>query len=173
MASDHELSRQLVVDRVPSEGLAFSIDASDAERAALARRFGLGQLMHLSAAGNVEWRAGRHILALRCDVRAEIEQTCVVTLEPVASQLRFSFERLFTTEATPDAEEIFVDPEAETPEPLDGRVIDLGEIVAEELALEIDPYPRGAGADEVLEQYATEDEDAPFVALGKLRHRNG
>jgi hypothetical protein len=40
-----------------------------------------------------------------------------------------------------------IDPLADEPEPLEGDRIDLGEIVAEELALAIDPYPRAPGAE--------------------------
>ena len=53
----------------------------------------------------------------------------------------------------------------------DGRVIDLGEAVAQTLALAIDPFPRSPDAEEVLQEAGLKDETptGPFAALAALR----
>jgi uncharacterized metal-binding protein YceD (DUF177 family) len=79
-------------------------------------------------------------------LEAVVTQACVVSLAPVPATLAVDFRRLFVAAAAlPAAREVVVDPLADEPEPLPGRAIDLGEIVAEELALALDPYPRAAG----------------------------
>jgi uncharacterized metal-binding protein YceD (DUF177 family) len=114
-------------------------------------------------------RQGQDLISVSGTVRADIEQTCVVTLDPVPNRLDFAFERLFSTSPAIAGEEVVVDPDIELPEPLDSAIIDFGEIVAEELALEIDPYPRAPHADAVLEQFATQGEESPLAAISKLR----
>jgi hypothetical protein len=60
----------------------------------------------------------------------------------------------------------------DAPEPLTGGVIDLGEIVAEEFALALNPFPRAAGV--VFDGYRTEADDqsnatTAFAALAERR----
>ncbi|HIP78899.1 MAG TPA: hypothetical protein EYH07_10605 [Kiloniellaceae bacterium] len=69
-------------------------------------------------------------------------------------------------------QEIVVEPEGEDPpEPLPPEGIDLGELVVQELAVSLDPYPRAEGA-VVPPGYEAEDEgpaDHPFAALKVLK----
>ena len=65
------------------------------------------------------------------------------------------FDRLFSRDAAAATEgEVEIDPEAEVPEPLVGGRLDLGEILAEELSLALDPYPRSPEADRLLAELA-------------------
>ena len=52
-----------------------------------------------------------------------------------------------------------------------GAMIDLGEALADTLALSLDPYPRSAGADAALKEAGvmSEEEASPFAILAKLR----
>jgi hypothetical protein len=87
-------------------------------------------------------------------VKAKVVQQCVVTLDPVHQDLAFRFERLYGVdvadewgEAAGSHIEVILSLDSEvTEEPLiDGR-IDVGEAAAEQLGLEIDPFPRSPGA---------------------------
>ena len=74
---------------------------------------------------------------------ADVAQSCVVTFEPVAAKVEAEFDRLFSGDLPAETEgEVEIDPEAEMPEPLVAGKLDLGEILAEELSLALDPYPR-------------------------------
>ena len=74
-----------------------------------------------------------------------------MTLEPVPAQVEAEFDRLFSRDLPEEASgEVEIDPEAESPEPLVGHVLDLGEVLAEELSLALDPYPRSPDADRLL-----------------------
>ena len=66
-------------------------------------------------------------------------QQCVVTLEPIVSDIDAQFEIFFHEDFQGDRVEMAVDREIE---PLDGDLLDLGEIAAEELVMALDPYPR-------------------------------
>jgi hypothetical protein len=96
-----------------------------------------------------------------------------VTLDPVDAHVEAAFERRFLpleklqAEAEDDGE-IFVDPAAEDPpEPL-GHEIDVGEILIEELALNLDPYPRKPGVAFQAEAHG-EPRENPFAVLAKLK----
>ena len=60
-----------------------------------------------------------------------------------------------------------------------GRTLDLGEMVAEELALALDPYPRAADAGALVSARlgpnisfgAAEPPETPLAALAQLQHR--
>ena len=56
-------------------------------------------------------------------------------------------------------------------EEIEGNAIDLGEMVAQCLALELDPYPRKPGIEYVPEAEKLQDSGAesPFAALAQLK----
>ena len=106
-------------------------------------------------------------------LEAEVVQSCVVTFDPVPATVVAEFDRLFS-EDLPEAtvDEVEIDPEAELPEPVVGGKLDLGEILAQELSLAMDPYPRSPEADRRLADLAASEADGdkgPFGALALLR----
>ena len=80
---------------------------------------------------------------------AEVTQTCVVSLQPLARRLSEDFQMLYSL--APDeggqAEPVDVDAAADDPpETLGPGGLDLGEAVVQQLAIALDPYPRGDDA---------------------------
>ena len=126
-------------------GRSLAAEAGAEERAALARRYGVGAVPALSVEAEIApwgpegWRVeGR--------VRARIAQVCVVTLEPLVSQIDEPLRRWFAPAAALDAAAgRLAAGQRDDLEAL-GEAIDLGEIAAEAAALAIDPYPRKPGA---------------------------
>jgi uncharacterized metal-binding protein YceD (DUF177 family) len=168
-----ELSRPYALDRLPPEGADFAITASAHEREGLARRFDLVTLDRLEAEGTVRRLPERGLIEVEGRLRASLAQECVVTLEPVPEAIDTGFLRVFTRDGEVQ-EDVEVDPEAEQPEPLEGPELDVGEIVAEELAMALDPHPRSPGADAVLTEANAgqgEGEAGTFAPLAALRRR--
>ncbi len=163
-APPEELSRIVRLDRVPARGVAIDVTASEAERAALARRFDLLALPALKAEVTVRPGLGG-VWSVTGRLRAEVVQACVVTLDPVAQSIDEAIDLRFAADAKATAD----DPEA--PEPLEGDTIDVGAIVADHLSLALDPFPRAPGA---TYEPAPEPADAkpnPFAALEQLKGR--
>jgi uncharacterized metal-binding protein YceD (DUF177 family) len=112
-------------------------------------------------------------------VSASVEQTCVVTLEPVPGEVDESFDCEFWPEADlPDA------PTGEMEikdildiEPLDHDRVPIGRLVYETLAAGLDPNPRKDGATfDWQDPKADAPEDAkpnPFAALKDLKLGKG
>jgi uncharacterized metal-binding protein YceD (DUF177 family) len=119
------------------------IAATEAERAALARRFSLLTLDRLEAEVGLRTLPGG-MVRLSASFTAEIVQSCVVTLEPVPGRIAEEFTLLYGD--VDDAREVVLDGEAETVEPFAGDRIDIGEAVAQQLSLALDPFPRAAEA---------------------------
>ena len=139
-----EFSRSLLVDRIPRKGSHERVVAEAAECAMLAQRFSIHAVHKLSALLlAVPWRGGG--VKVTGTVEAEVEQISVVSLEAFASRKSFHVERYFMpANKLHDHEEVDADPI------VDG-IIDLGDIVAETLGLELDPYPRLPGEAFTLE----------------------
>jgi uncharacterized metal-binding protein YceD (DUF177 family) len=159
-------------DEVPEAGLHLDLVADEATRAAVAAVASLKGLPRLAASFDVTWRGGG--LAVAGEVSATVEQTCVVTLEPMTSELREPIELAFVPPRAGDPAEAAadeIDPAAvDEPEVLVDGAADLGAAATEFLLLAIDPYPRKPGA--VFEAPKNEDAGAhPFAGLAALKKR--
>ncbi len=157
-------------DDVPDTGLHLDLVADEATRATVAGVAGVRGLPRLTATFDLA-RAGGG-LKVTGEIAATVEQTCVVTLEPMTSELREPIDIAFVPpradEAADETEEA-IDPGADDePEPLVDGAADLGVVATEFLLLAIDPYPRKPGA--VFEPPKTEDAGGhPFAALAALK----
>ena len=170
-----EFSRTVDLASLGGETTVERIQASPAERALVAERLSLLGLERLQAECRVKIGLAGLIL-VRCEWEADLAQACVVTLEPVRSQLsgRFSASFLADSPEATAGKEVLIDPEAEDPpEALPPEGIDLGELVVQELAVSLDPYPRREGADLPSRFGPPEGEDKanPFAALAVLKSK--
>jgi uncharacterized metal-binding protein YceD (DUF177 family) len=163
-----EFSRPVALDRATVAPHFREIVATEAERAALARRLGLVALDLLSA--QLSWRReASGIISLEGELEAQVTQSCVVTLEPVAARVTDRFVRHFVQGGLPTDDEVVIDPEADDPpEPLGDGQVDAGEIVTQQLALALDPYPRAPGSALPAEAGAAPAE-SPFRVLAALK----
>ena len=167
--AEPEFSRPVALARLGSEPFRQEIAASEAERALLARRFGLVAIDRLSATVELARQDHDRIL-LQAAFDAEFVQSCVVTLDPVRGAVSERFALLY---GSPEAEAEAAGIGADDPafEPIVGDTIDIGEAVAQEFGLVLPPYPRSAEADaETLA--STTDEVGPFAALSRLIDRD-
>lgn len=166
-----EFSRPLQVDQVGTAELVREIEATPAERAALAERLDLISLDLLEAVLRLR-RLSSGLIEVNGRFAADVVQSCVVTLAPVAQHCSEEFTMLFGGRADlPPLREVEIEAAgADEPEPIVEGRIDLGEAVVQQLAVNLDPYPRAPGAR--LPDLATEDgpvRENPFAALQRLR----
>ena len=147
--SDPELSRMIKVRPLPGEVIV--IEASEAERAALATRFGISAVEALRAEVTLEAKPK----AIRASGRltAAIMQPCAVSGEDFAVAIDEPLDLRFVearARPVPSAdEEIEIELEADDCDEIDytGEMFDLGEAIAQSLGLALDPYAEGPGAD--------------------------
>lgn len=178
-----ELERVVDLDRMGNSGAALDVVASDSERAGLAKRFGFLGLPAFSARVTVDRRLGGQIV-VEGRLRGRIVQACVLTLDPVTQDLDDAFRIVFkmdlADERDPESGEAVLSAQADAPEPLSSNLLDVGEIIAEQLSLVADPYPRRPGAklEDVLPRPRSggrkgppETRRHPFAGLAALRDK--
>lgn len=119
----------------------FALTASEPVRAALAKRFGLESIGRLE--GNLAVvRAGPGATATGRLV-ADVVQSCVVSGEPVPAHVDETIDLRF--EPLDEAgDEVELEADALDVMPVENDAIDLGEALAQALAVALDPYPRAA-----------------------------
>ena len=159
----------VAIDEIPDTGLHVEIDAPDTVRAQLSGLAGLRELSQLSGVFDLV-RQGA-IVRVTGQVNARVGQTCVITLEPIESDVQefvdLKFAPSLALESTSDTSGAA---EEDPPEPLSEGKVDLGAIAIEFLLLGIDPYPRKPGAE--FSPLKSEDGSAkPFAALEALKRR--
>lgn len=166
---------KVAVDDIPQTGAHFNLSADERIRAELAKMAGLLALLRLQASFDVN-RHGRDGLHVVGEVSATIGQTCVVTLEPMESELRERVELLFIPPAvdsvTGESEVTMRLDEREPPDTLSDGAVDLGAVATEFLLLGIDAYPRKPGATFKFAS-AGDPESHPFAALSALKMGKG
>jgi uncharacterized metal-binding protein YceD (DUF177 family) len=165
-----EFAHRLPLNQI-RDGERIDLSADEAERRRIADRLGLRSLDRLEAHATLERKGA--IVRARGRLKAALCQSCVVTDEPVDAHADEAFDIYFLPEPASDSG----DEELELQESdcdvvfHDGSAIDLGEAIADTLALGLDPYPRSAGAEAILKEAGvlTEEEAGPFAALAKLK----
>ena len=168
------------LEDVPETGRRVEMVADAPTREAIAAFADVDAVPALSASFDVV-RRGKDGLRVSGEVRARVGQTCVVTLEPMESEIVETVDVLYeppvadaapvrTASTHPGAtgSPVFEDAE-DPPEPLIDGIADLGALATEFLLLGIDPYPRKPDAS--FEQpSANTGESGPFAALARLKH---
>jgi uncharacterized metal-binding protein YceD (DUF177 family) len=156
----------------PATGADIAIGTSAEECKALAEAYDLVAVEGLSATATLMPAAGR-LVTIEGRVTADIVQSCVVSLEPVAQHIDETFQVRYAPAGAAEAQgaagkEVAIDPEApDPPEAMQGTTIDVGALVEEMFVLAIDPYPRAPGAalpDDGAEQPGS-GEESPFAVL--------
>lgn len=143
--------------------------ATEAECAALARRFDLVAIKRLDATLSLA-KAEAVILATGT-LSADIIQSCAISGEdlPVLIREPLSFRFVPAGQYSPD-EELELEADELDEIEFSGTGFDLGEAVAQSLVLAIDPFAEGPDAERVRREVLKDAGEAgPFAALAALK----
>lgn len=157
------------VEDVPETGAHFDISAPDDVLDEVARLADVRSLSKLEATFDIE----KHGDGVRVTgrVRALAGQTCVVTLEPMESEIDEAIDVVFSPSADAASQDAEVTPGDDPPEPLINGSVDLGALATEFLLLGIDPYPRKKDATftPAVAGPPVDPSEHPFAALAALK----
>lgn len=159
-------SRPLDLGSASSRPVSVRFDAESAERAAIATEYGLLSLDSFAAEFEVAAQS-RDVFELRGRVRAELSQSCVVSLVPVTQLVDETF-RLDLVPAGSPGVDTDGREDRDPPAVYEGSFADLGAIALEYFALGLDPYPRAPGV-ELATDATSETSSGPFAQLARLR----
>jgi uncharacterized metal-binding protein YceD (DUF177 family) len=163
----------VAVDDLPDTGLHRTIEAPAEVRAELAELAGLRELPQLSAEFDL-FKQGAGVLVTG-RVKAKVGQICVVSLEPMESEIEEAIDLEFApVDGLPAAKKARkrANGSDEPPEPLVDGMVDLGALATEFLMLGINPYPRKPGSQFAL-PVVDDGGEHPFAALEALKKPTG
>jgi uncharacterized metal-binding protein YceD (DUF177 family) len=169
--TEPELSRPLPVDKISAGGVEETIVADANERKLLAKRFGLLDLPKLTAKLTVTPARGETMYAVKGRIEADVVQQCVVTLEPLPAAVAPEVDVLYVAHEylEGNGNNPHIDLEEEETEPIIGGIIDLGELVAQNLGIALDPYPRKPDIPFVEAEFGDPASGSPFAKLVDLK----
>jgi len=173
MKVDPPFERPYDLSHLGKAGAKVAIDVGDSERERLARWAGVVAV----GAFHAEVSLVRHSptrFRYSAKLDAKIEQACVVTLEPVRSEIAREIVReLYLVSPVRRAlpKEAAVSPvEDDISEEIESLDYDLAKPLLEELSLAIDPFPRAQGV--TFEPPAdVKPEESPFAVLKALKEK--
>lgn len=179
-----EWSYLVSAEDIGGEPKTYTFTASERERIDLARRYAIVSVEAATATITVQQIGGGMFHAMGA-IRADVTQSCVVSLAPVAAHIEDEFEGWFgdknravsfakaktEREAKKGMVEVEILEESVDPEPIVNGKMDIGELAAQYLSLSLDPYPHAPG---VSSQYLAKEPEGgdggpirknPFEAL--------
>jgi len=143
-----EFARAIDLRQILAKPVA--IEATEKERVALARRFALVRIDRLEA--EVALEVDGEAVNAKGRLRAAIVQSCAISGEDLPVAIDEPLTLRFVPEKPVVEDEIELEGSALDEIPFDGHAFDLGEAVAQSLALAIDPYAVGPNAERVRKQ---------------------
>jgi uncharacterized metal-binding protein YceD (DUF177 family) len=156
----------------------FKLTATEKERMSLSNRFGIPSIEVLIADVRIEPKSrGKKVKVLvHTDIFAKVIQTCVVTLDPIESEVRTGARVQFVSDVSLVSGDVEIwGEDDDSPDLIVDGVIDVGELVAEQMALLLDPFPRKVGVNFVTQEGnikafdSAEKKPHPFADLEKLK----
>lgn len=187
---DSEWSVMVKADDVTTSGKTYEISPDEAQLKTLAKRFDIKEISNLNAKITLK-RENAHIVYAQGTVNAHITQNCVMTLEPVVSDISDEFEAWYAdesqavsfkraqreAESKKDLLDVPILDESEDPEPMINGQIDIADLASQYFSLAIPPYPTKEGI-----TYSVQVEEAkepvnnlklnPFAALKNWRPKD-
>lgn len=167
-----EFSRTYDPRLLPGSTVELAADAN--ERTALAKRFDLVRVDSMTATIDLEREANG--ASAKGRLKAEIVQSCAVSGEDLPVSIDEPVNLHFVPARGPSAPDEEIELEAEELDEIEfeGSLFDLGEALAQTLALAIDPYAVGPNAEEARRKAGLLDKDTsgPFAALAALKKQD-
>lgn len=171
MSDTPEFSRILDIRHIDEKPV--ELIATPEECKALAKRFNLVSIAHLEAVVTIT-REGAVIRAHGA-LSSDLVQSCAISAEDLPQKIREKLALRFVPDA---GEAIKPDEEVELSEedcddiPYAGERFDLGEAVAQSLALSIDPFAEGPEAATIRAAgILGQENNSPFAALEALKKK--
>ena len=172
------LPRPILTPSVPKKGQRTAISLSDGEAQAICAFYDLQEIKFFEAKTFLEKKTTTKF-RLTGTVKAEVIQTCVLSLKPVNKGIEeeidltlvpvTEFEKYM--EPTADGGLLELGLDTNVPDTYDHEVIQLGSFVLEHFALGLDPYPRAENAEIDQSAVKSDRETSAFAGLAALKDK--
>jgi len=141
-----KFSRLINVEGLGRDSIKINIQATKEECKSLADDLGIIGLSDVIMSGVLRRQQKTDKIEVSAALKAQAVQACVVTLEPVSQAIDVEFTVYYTFDnedvVTDEVDYVVGMDEEDLPELIANGQIDAIDIVAEQIALALDPYPR-------------------------------
>lgn len=168
-----KFSYPLKIDELTQNEYVYKIEATADELVDICSILQVENVNSFSAQLHLKLNLREHLLRVWGNVKASLVLQSVVTLNNFEQKYDVPFELFFDTKATyRDIREIDNGINDDIPDIIENGTINLADIAIEQIALQIDDYPRAEG--EIFEFKCQDDEgeatekENPFAVLQKL-----
>lgn len=168
-----KFSYPIKIDELKQSEYTFVLDADKDELVDICSVLQVENVLQFRSSIKLKYNQREHLLKVWGHVAAELELKSVISLENFEQKYDVPFELYFDTKATyHDIKELGADINADIPDIVENGTINLADIAMEQIALQIDDYPRAKG--EVFEYRcvgadAPVEKENPFAILQKLK----
>ena len=166
------ISKIYNLGRLGQAGDEIAFDATEEERAGIAREAGVLEVPKFSARVIFK-KISPTRFELAFHLAAEVVQACVVTLEPLVARIEKDFTReLHLTPSlrrTAEKEVVLDASEDDVPEEIESPHYELAGPLMEEFLLALDPYPRAPGVEFQAPEGMGAKPESPFAVLKGLK----
>lgn len=162
------------IEEVAAGGRNYTFSADEQTLAVLTQNSPASQISKFD--GHVDIRPIRGGLEAKGKLTAQLQQPCVITLEPVDEKIEVDIRRIFLRGEEPELAltangEVFVDLDVDADnEWFNSDKVDLSDFIYEQFLLSIDTYPKKDGAKmPKVNDDEIPSEKSPFAALAALK----
>lgn len=170
----NKFSYPLKLEDMSSSSKEYRLEADDSQLQYIASELKLGAVKTFTAIINVKLNKAQHQVLVEGQVKALVEHISVISLRKFDRPYKIDFSLCYDTQMTYAQQrelEDFEDISADIPEIMDDGKIDLGAIAMEQLAAELDDFPRIKGEKFEYQPDFDPNEDKPenpFAVLKKV-----
>ena len=161
-----EFSVEIDLGEIGRNGGHFKLAANEHERREIAKRLKTPSVEKLEGVMRVSVTKSEIVIAGALD--AELTRECVASLEPMTEHVAEDFDILFLR-AAPESDPVENEAaEWTAPEVHEANRLDIGELLVQQLALAMAPFPRRPDAESLAERYGAGGDVSPFAGLAGL-----
>lgn len=168
-----KFSYPLKIDELNQNQYKFEINADKDELADITEILKVEEAKNFTAEIFLKRNIKNHILEVWGTVKAQLMIKSVISLENFLQEYNVPFTLIYDTVATyQDIKEMEAGINDDVPDIIENGEINLADITLEQIALNMDDYPRAEGEVFDFAQYVTQDGDTkenPFAVLQKLK----
>jgi uncharacterized metal-binding protein YceD (DUF177 family) len=169
MTNPLEFSRIVDVEQVVKNNKPVSFTANPSECEALKIRLEILDVLSVSVTYQLSESQQPKTFDLKGHLKADVVQSCISTLKPVPEHIDDHFVVILRNEKRPAVDEFDMDAEIDDIDYIEEGQIDLGEIAAQYLVINLDPYPRSKDAPHLKAEAPLKKN--PFDVLAQLKDK--
>ena len=170
-----KFSYPIKIDELNQRDYTFNINADQDELEDIRNILQVERVLSFEAEIHLKLNIREHLLKVWGHVGANLELQSVVSLNIFAKNYQTDFTLIFDTKATyRDIREMDNGINSDVPDIIENGQIDLADVALEQIALQMEDYPRAEGEVFDFSAYAAKNDDQedsrhPFAALAKLK----